>query len=263
MTRLLDKPVAKAGAPLIEVKNLTRDYRMGDHVVHALVDLTVTINEGEFIAIMGPSGSGKSTTMHLIGCLDQPTGGRYVLAGEDVSQMGPDGLADVRNRLIGFVFQSFNLLPRASALANVELPMMYAQAPRRARIAAAEEALEAVGLGDRMDHLPTQLSGGQMQRVAIARSIVNKPQLLLADEPTGALDSRTGVEILALFQRLNRDGITVVVVTHDESVARHANRILRFSDGRMVEDETVRNPIQAAAELTAREPTADNAKTAA
>jgi len=251
------------GTPLIEVENLSRDYRMGDHVVHALIDLTVTINEGEFIAIMGPSGSGKSTTMHLIGCLDQPTGGRYVLAGEDVSQMGPDGLADVRNRLIGFVFQSFNLLPRASALANVELPMMYAQAPRRERLAAAEDALEAVGLGDRMDHLPTQLSGGQMQRVAIARSIVNKPQLLLADEPTGALDSRTGVEILALFQRLNRDGITVVVVTHDENVARHANRILRFSDGRMVEDETVSNPIQADAELLDRSQNAGTEKTAA
>jgi len=249
--------------PLIEVENLTRDYRMGDHVVHALIDLTVTINEGEFIAIMGPSGSGKSTTMHLIGCLDQPTGGRYVLAGEDVSKMGPDGLADVRNRLIGFVFQSFNLLPRASALANVELPMMYAQSPRRERIAAAEAALEAVGLGDRMDHLPTQLSGGQMQRVAIARSIVNKPQLLLADEPTGALDSRTGIEILALFQRLNREGITVVVVTHDENVARHANRILRFSDGRMVEDETIASPIRADAELLDRAGNAGTEKTAA
>jgi len=240
-----------SGAPLVEVENLSRDYRMGDHVVHALIGLTVTINAGEFVAIMGPSGSGKSTTMHLVGCLDQPTDGRYVLAGEDVSRMGPDGLADVRNRLIGFVFQSFNLLPRASALDNVELPMMYAQAPRRERLAAAEEALEAVGLGDRMDHLPTQLSGGQMQRVAIARSIVNKPQLLLADEPTGALDSRTGIEILALFQRLNRDGITVVVVTHDENVARHASRILRFSDGQMVKDEKVANPIQAEVELLA------------
>jgi len=233
---------------LIETDKLSREYRMGDYVVRALVDLSITVNAGEFVAIMGPSGSGKSTTMHLVGCLDQPTGGRYTLAGEDVSRMGPDGLADVRNRLIGFVFQSFNLLPRATALANVELPMMYAQAPRRVRLQAAEEALEAVGLGDRMDHLPTQLSGGQMQRVAIARSIVNKPQLLLADEPTGALDSRTGVEILALFQRLNREGITVVVVTHDETVAQHAGRILRFSDGRMVSDETVKNPIQAVPE---------------
>lgn len=240
-----------AAKPLIEVAGLSRDYRMGDHIVHALIDLTVTVDAGEFVAIMGPSGSGKSTTMHLIGCLDQPTRGRYVLAGEDVSRMGPDGLADIRNRLIGFVFQSFNLLPRASALANVELPMMYAQAPRRERLAAAQEALAAVGLADRMDHLPTQLSGGQMQRVAIARSIVNKPRLLLADEPTGALDSRTGTEILALFQRLNREGITVVVVTHDESVARHASRILRFSDGRMVKDEAVNEPVQADAELAA------------
>lgn len=251
------------GEPLIEVEKLCRDYRMGDHVVHALIDLTVTIEEGEFVAIMGPSGSGKSTTMHLIGCLDQPSSGHYVLAGEDVSTMGADGLADVRNRLIGFVFQSFNLLPRASALANVELPMMYAQAPRRERVAAAEEALQAVGLGDRMDHLPTQLSGGQMQRVAIARSIVNKPQLLLADEPTGALDSRTGVEILALFQRLNRDGITVVVVTHDENVARHASRILRFSDGRMVKDEAIANPIQASTEQGDEPPQTEEEKTAA
>ncbi len=221
----------------IETEGLGKDYRVGPSKVRALRDLTVSIGEGEFVAIMGPSGSGKSTCMHLLGCLDTPSAGRYVLAGQDVSQLDSDGLAETRNRQIGFVFQSFNLLPRATALSNVELPLAYGASPRQQRSARAAEALEAVGLSDRAHHLPTQLSGGQMQRVAIARAIVNRPLLLLADEPTGALDSRTGVEILKLFQELNADGISVIMVTHEAEVAGFARRVLQFRDGRLVSDE--------------------------
>jgi putative ABC transport system ATP-binding protein len=232
--------------PLIRTEALSKTYHIGGGDVRALVDLSVAIPKGEMVAIMGPSGSGKSTCMNLLGCLDSPTGGSYWLDGQDVSQLDSDALAHIRNEKIGFVFQQFNLLARATALDNVELPLTYGRVPRRVRHEKAAKALAAVGLGDRMDHRPSQLSGGQMQRVAIARAIVNSPQVLMADEPTGALDSRTGAEIMALFQRLNGEGITVIVVTHDENVAAHAKRILRFHDGRLVADEPVAQPIRAA-----------------
>ena len=225
--------------PIIETRGLGRDYVVGAQVVHALSGLTVTVGRGEYVAIMGPSGSGKSTCMQLLGCLDTPTAGQYLFDGEDVSRLDRDALAETRNRKIGFVFQSFNLLPRASALGNVELPLMYGNRERRERRDMAARALEAVGLGERMDHTPSQLSGGQMQRVAIARALVNEPLLILADEPTGALDSTTGQEILALFGRLNARGITVILVTHDPDVAQSARRILRFHDGHLVGDEPV------------------------
>jgi putative ABC transport system ATP-binding protein len=241
---------------LIRTENLGKTYHIGGGDVHALVDLTVAIPKGQMIAIMGPSGSGKSTSMNLLGCLDTPSTGSYWLDGEDVSQLGTDELASIRNAKIGFVFQQFNLLARATALENVELPLTYGRTPRRKRHEAAHKALTAVGLGNRTDHRPSQLSGGQMQRVAIARAIVNNPQVLMADEPTGALDSRTGIEIMALFQRLNSEGITVIIVTHDEDVAAHAQRILRFRDGRLVSDEAVAAPIQAAAQLAALPPPA-------
>ncbi|MBL8087838.1 MAG: ABC transporter ATP-binding protein [Chthonomonas sp.] len=232
---------------VIETNGLKKDYVMGDNVVHALRDVSLNIAKGEFVAIMGPSGSGKSTFMNLIGCLDRPTSGGYTLNGQNVATMSDNELAEVRNRLIGFVFQSFNLLPRTSALKNVELPLMYAGA--RDRVARAMAALERVGLGQRTHHKPNELSGGQQQRVAIARAIVNDPVLILADEPTGALDSRTSEEIMALFQDLNRHGSTVIIVTHEEEVARHCKRIIRFKDGRVLTDSLVENPIDAAEAL--------------
>jgi putative ABC transport system ATP-binding protein len=251
------------GDVLVSTEKLSKSYYIGGGELRALVDLSVEIPRGQMIAIMGPSGSGKSTCMNLLGCLDTPSAGSYRLDGEDVSELDSDALARIRNEKVGFVFQQFNLLARATALDNVELPLTYGRVPRRLRHEAAAKALAAVGLGDRMDHRPSQLSGGQMQRVAIARAIVNNPQVLMADEPTGALDSRTGAEIMALFQRLNGEGITVIVVTHDEQVAAHAQRILRFRDGRLVADETVAAPIraadavaQAAAEATAPLPEA-------
>ena len=237
--------------PLLRTEKLSKTYHIGGGDVRALVDFSVAIPKGEMIAIMGPSGSGKSTCMNLLGCLDSPSGGSYWLDGQDVSQLDSDALANIRNEKIGFVFQQFNLLARATALDNVELPLTYGRVPRRLRHEKAAKALDAVGLGERMDHRPSQLSGGQMQRVAIARAIVNSPQVLMADEPTGALDSRTGAEILALFQRLNGEGITVIVVTHDEHVAAHARRILRFRDGKLVSDEPVAAPIRAADEVAA------------
>jgi putative ABC transport system ATP-binding protein len=237
--------------PLIRTEKLSKTYHIGGGDVRALVDLSIEIPKGEMLAIMGPSGSGKSTSMNLLGCLDTPTSGGYWLGGEDVSQLDSDALAHVRNEKVGFVFQQFNLLARATALDNVELPLTYGRVARRLRHEKAEKALAAVGLGDRMDHRPSQLSGGQMQRVAIARAIVNSPQVLMADEPTGALDSRTGAEIMALFQRLNAEGITVILVTHDEHVAAHARRILRFRDGKLVGDEAVAQPIRAADEVAA------------
>ena len=236
---------AESLRPLIQTDGLAKDYHLGETVVPALKDVSVAIHSGEFVAVMGPSGSGKSTFMNLIGCLDAPTRGRYCLEGEDVSALSLDRLAGIRNRKIGFVFQAFNLLSRTSALDNVALPLTYAQTPRKERKARAHEVLEAVGLAERGHHHPSQLSGGQQQRVAIARALVNRPSLILADEPTGALDTRTGIELMALFQRLNRDGITIVLVTHEPDVAAFARRILRFRDGRLVTDETMARPADA------------------
>jgi putative ABC transport system ATP-binding protein len=223
--------------PLIRVDGLTKDYVLGDNVVHALAGVSMTIGAGEFVAVMGPSGSGKSTFMNMIGCLDRPTSGSYRIAGEDAARMDGDALAAVRNRRIGFVFQQFNLLARTSALENVELPLMYANVPMQERHARALDKLKLVGLADRSDHQPSQLSGGQQQRVAIARALVNNPALILADEPTGALDSRTSVEIMALLQQLNADGMTIVLVTHEHDVAAFASRLVMFRDGRIVSDE--------------------------
>ncbi|WP_333808173.1 ABC transporter ATP-binding protein [Phenylobacterium sp.] len=221
---------------MIQIEDLTKTYVMGEETVTALDGVSLSIARGESIAIIGPSGSGKSTLMNILGGLDRPSRGRYRFEGEEVARFSDDQLADFRNRRIGFVFQSFQLLPRLSALQNVELPMVYAGASPRARRERAAELLERVGLGSRMGHRPNQLSGGQQQRVAIARSLANQPDLLLADEPTGALDSATGVEVLGLFQKLNTEGLTVVLVTHDRGVADAARRRIAFRDGRVIED---------------------------
>jgi putative ABC transport system ATP-binding protein len=240
-------------APLIETRNLSKTYVMGGQAVRALRKVFVTVERGEFVAVMGPSGSGKSTFMNLVGCLDSPTKGEYLLDGESVAGLSADRLAELRNRKIGFVFQSFNLLPRVDALHNVCLPMVYGGYHKRDRDRRGREALARVGLGERMDHRPSQLSGGQQQRVAIARALVNKPVLILADEPTGALDSRTSLEIMALFQELNRDGMTVVLVTHEPDVATFATRLIRFRDGKVVDDRR-QTPANAAAMLAAVPP---------
>lgn len=235
---------------LIVTEKLTRHYRLGDETVTALDGVSLSIQHGDCVAVMGPSGSGKSTFMNVIGCLDRPTSGAYWLDGEEISRLGPDALAEVRNRKIGFVFQQFHLLDRQDALGNVELPLLYAGADRKLRHERAAEALIRVGLGSRLHHRPTQLSGGQQQRVAVARALVNRPKMLLADEPTGALDSRTSLEIMALFQELNREGVTVVIVTHEPDVARFASRLIRFLDGRVLSDLR-QSPADAAAELAA------------
>jgi putative ABC transport system ATP-binding protein len=227
---------SSAPRAFMEVEGLARVYTMGGGALRALDGVDVAIAKGEFVAVMGPSGSGKSTLMNLLGLLDQPTAGRYRLDGEDVADLDPDARAALRNRKLGFVFQSFNLLARASALDNVALPLVYAGIGRRERRRRAADALARLGLGARMEHLPAELSGGQQQRVAIARALVNDPGAILADEPTGALDSRTGLEIMALFQGLHAQGITVIVVTHDPDVAAFATRTLVFRDGRLVED---------------------------
>lgn len=224
-------------AALIQVDGLAKDYQMGSTLVHALRGVTLDIAAGEFVAVMGPSGSGKSTFMNLLGCLDQPSRGRYRLGEQEVSQLSSDALAHVRNRQIGFVFQHFNLLARTSALDNVALPLLYSQLALTERVARAKQRLAQVGLAERMDHHPAQLSGGQQQRVAIARALVCHPQLVLADEPTGALDSRTSIEIMALLQQLNREGITIVLVTHEHDIALFASRIISFRDGVVVEDK--------------------------
>ncbi|MFN9211919.1 MAG: ABC transporter ATP-binding protein [Betaproteobacteria bacterium] len=235
---------------LIQTTDLAKDYTLGETVVHALAGVSVSIAAGEFVAVMGPSGSGKSTFMNLVGCLDRPSRGSYKLAGEDVGGMSADAMASIRNRRIGFVFQQFNLLARTSALENVELPLIYAGVPARERHARAAEKLAQVGLASRAHHQPSQLSGGQQQRVAIARALVNAPQLILADEPTGALDSHTSLEIMALLQELNRGGMTIVLVTHEHDVAAYAGRLITFRDGRVLTD--ARNaPRDAAADLAA------------
>ena len=223
-------------APIIRTRDLQKEYAMGDTVVRALDGVSLDIAAGEMVAVMGPSGSGKSTFMNVLGCLDRPTRGHYELAGEPVETLSSDALASIRNRRVGFVFQQFNLLPRTSALENVELPLLYTGMPRAERHQRARRRLEQVGLGDRLDHHPRQLSGGQQQRVAIARALVNDPVLILADEPTGALDSRTSLEVMALLQQLNREGITVLLVTHEHDIADFAGRIIAFRDGRVVSD---------------------------
>jgi putative ABC transport system ATP-binding protein len=222
---------------LISIRALKKIYRMGEVEVRALDGVDLEVAEGEYVAIMGPSGSGKSTLMNLIGCLDTPSTGEYVLNGQRVSELDDTELAAIRNREIGFVFQTFNLLPRATALANVELPLIYARVPTGERRRRAREALEKVGLGERARHQPNELSGGQRQRVAVARALVNNPSILLADEPTGHLDSKTSQEIMELFDRLNEAGNTLVVVTHEEDIAKHARRVVRMLDGRVLADE--------------------------
>jgi putative ABC transport system ATP-binding protein len=229
-------------APLIEIVGLSKEYRIGTIAVPAVIDLSIRIEHGEFVAIMGRSGSGKSTLMNQIGCLDTPSAGIYHFEGVDVSKLASDRLAALRNRKIGFCFQQYNLLPRATALANVELPLIYAGVPPAARAERAAAVLAAVGLADRGHHWPNQLSGGQQQRVAIARALVNEPVLILADEPTGTLDTETGLEILGLFESLNRTGITVVLVTHDAEIARFARRVISLRDGRVVDDQIQAKP---------------------
>jgi putative ABC transport system ATP-binding protein len=231
---------------VVETSDLVKVYRMGDLEVRALRGVSLTFEAGEFVAVMGASGSGKSTFMNMLGCLDKPSSGRYLLAGEEVGSLSRDQLARVRGKQIGFVFQGFNLLPRTTALENVELPMLYQGVPTRERRERAAAALSRVGLGERLDHTPAQLSGGQQQRVAIARALVNRPTLLLADEPTGNLDSRTSVEVMSIFQDLNRQGLTIVLVTHEPDIAGHAKRTVTFRDGAVVSDEPVTQRLAAA-----------------
>ena len=235
---------------MITLTDITKTYQTGTMALTVLNGISLHIDAGEMVAIMGPSGSGKSTLMNIIGCLDKPTSGSYALDGEEVARLDENALAKIRNRKIGFVFQQFNLLARTTALRNVELPMVYSGA--RGREARAKQSLIRVGLGDRMDHRPNQLSGGQQQRVAIARALVNDPVILMADEPTGALDTKTGEEIMALFQDLHREGKTLIVVTHEEEVARHCERIVRFKDGEIVSDEAVLNRVIAGSAYVAR-----------
>ena len=246
---IIRAPIPEA-RPVIQLDHIHKVYTMGDVEVHALRGVSLTIGEGEFVAIMGASGSGKSTTMNIIGCLDRPTRGTYILDGEDVSQMSKDERADIRCKKIGFVFQGFNLLSRTSALENVELPMLYLGVDASQRHQRALEALAAVGLQGREQNHPNQLSGGQQQRVAVARSLVNHPALILADEPTGNLDSRTSVEVMEIFQRLNRErGITLVLVTHEPDIAQYAGRVVIFKDGKIKSDQRVENPRDAAEQL--------------
>ncbi|MEK7682804.1 MAG: ABC transporter ATP-binding protein [Chloroflexota bacterium] len=231
---------------VIEAEELSRTYQLGKVEVPALQGVTFQVQRGELLSVMGPSGSGKSTLMNLLGCLDQPDSGTYRLDGEEVGQLNDDNLARIRNRSIGFIFQTFNLLARTTARANCELPMLYAGVPPRERKVRAAKALEAVGLADRMDHHSNELSGGEQQRVAIARALVNDPAIILADEPTGNLDSKSGIEIMGILQSLNRDaGITVIIVTHDPFIARHTRRVIRLQDGRIVVDEPVHHPLVA------------------
>jgi putative ABC transport system ATP-binding protein len=252
---MIASPATVGSGSLIEIHDLHKVYRMGDVRVHALRGVSLNVERGEFVAIMGASGSGKSTFMNLVGCLDRPTSGRYVLEGIETSRLSRDELAGVRNKKIGFVFQGFNLLSRTSAVENVELPLVYSGLRGRERHRQARQALETVGLGGRMEHAPNQLSGGQQQRVAIARALVVEPAIILADEPTGNLDSRTAVEIMSVFQKLNRDhGLTVVLVTHETDIAQYAKRTVRFHDGKIAADTLVSQPRDAAADLAAMTP---------
>jgi putative ABC transport system ATP-binding protein len=226
--------------PLIKITNIKRDFPLGNEIVYVLKGIDLEINKGEYVALMGPSGSGKSTLMNILGCLDTPTSGTYILNGKHVSEMQDDELAGIRNKEIGFVFQTFNLMPRTTALDNVALPMVYAGHSKSERVERATEVLTQVGLDDRMDHKPNQLSGGQRQRVAVARALVNKPSIILADEPTGNLDSKTSVEIMNLFNEIHANGNTVILVTHEEDIAAYAHRIIRLRDG-IIESDTI-NP---------------------
>jgi putative ABC transport system ATP-binding protein len=235
---------------VIRTAHLCKHYRVGGQALWALRDVSVTVSRGEMLAIMGPSGSGKSTLLHLLGCLDRASGGHYWLEGQDVSTLDPDGLAAIRARKIGFVFQSFSLLPRYSALENVALPLLYRRVRAGQRRQRAAAALCRVGLADRLDSQPHELSGGQQQRVAIARALVSEPAILLADEPTGAVDSRTGLDLMALFQALNRSGVTIIIVTHEPYIARHTGRIVRLLDGKKADDRENREPLDARAALT-------------
>jgi putative ABC transport system ATP-binding protein len=239
--------------PLIQLEDIFKNYRMGDVDVRVLRGVSIAIEPGDFVAIMGSSGSGKSTLMNILGCLDRPTSGRYLLAGREVSTLSRSELADVRNRTLGFVFQNFNLLARTSALENVELPLVYRGVATRERAERAKKALEQVGLADRLDHHPSQLSGGQQQRVAIARALVGDPKLILADEPTGNLDSQTSIEVMALFQGLGRSGITIVLVTHEQDIASYASRVVFLKDGQVLSDKK-QQPVLAGAEPRALGP---------
>lgn len=229
---------------VISIRNIAKHYQVGTQLVKAIKTISLDIKKNEYVALMGPSGSGKSTLMNILGCLDTPTHGEYFLAGDDVSKMDDNALADIRNRQIGFVFQTFNLLPRSTALENVMLPLIYAGYSKEERIEMAKKTLENVHLGDRMDHKPNELSGGQRQRVAVARALVNNPAIILADEPTGNLDSKTSIEIMGLFEEIQSQGNTVIVVTHEEDIALHAHRIIRLIDGEVATDEKNLNPVK-------------------
>ena len=242
----MEQNAAQAGNPVISIDEIKKIYKMGAEEVHALRGVSINVKRNEYMAIMGPSGSGKSTLMNMIGCLDTPTFGDYYLNGRNVSELTDNELAEVRNQEIGFVFQTFNLLPRSNCLANVELPLIYAGISSADRKEKAAHALERVGLGDRMYHKPNELSGGQRQRVAIARALVNNPSILLADEPTGNLDTKTGYEIMNLFEELYTQGNTIILVTHEEDIAQHSRRIIRLRDGLLERDEVVENPVLAA-----------------
>ena len=243
--------MSNSSNPLIELKEVTKVYQMGTQEVRALAGVSLHVYPNEYVAIMGPSGSGKSTMMNIVGCLDTPTDGEYILNSQKVSEMSDNELAEIRNREIGFVFQTFNLLPRVNCLQNVELPLVYSGLRRSIRREQAADALRSVGLGDRMDHKPNELSGGQRQRVAVARALVNKPSIIMADEPTGNLDTKTGKEIMHLFEHLYRQGNTLLVVTHEEDIAQHARRIIRLRDGLVESDVRVENPVLAGVELEA------------
>jgi putative ABC transport system ATP-binding protein len=256
-TTIANSGVARPTVPVVEVHDVRKNYQLGETVVHALRGVSVSIETGDFVAIMGASGSGKSTFMNVLGCLDRPTSGQYLLQGIDVSGLTKKKLAQIRNQKIGFVFQGFNLLGRTTALENTELPLLYSRVSKKERESRARETLALVGLADREDHFPSQLSGGQQQRVAIARALANRPLLLLADEPTGNLDSRTSVEVIEIFQKLNADGLTIVLVTHEPDIAQFAKREILFRDGQIRRDEIVASP-QVAREVLKTMPTIDD-----